>query len=48
MHESLIKTLKECGVKKTQIETDLGMPKNSLSSMLSGIKEIPDKLKKCY
>lgn len=43
MHESLIKTLKECGVKKTQIETDLGMPKNSLSSMLSGIKEIPDK-----
>ena len=41
MNESLIKTLNECGVKKSQIEKDLGMPLNSLSGMLTGKKPIP-------
>ncbi len=43
MHEELIKKLNDCGVKKTQIEKDLGMPVNSLSGMLSGSREIPAK-----
>jgi recombination protein RecA len=34
MNEELIKKLNECGVKKSQIEKDLGMPLNSLSGML--------------
>lgn len=43
MNESLIEKLKNCGLKKSQIETELGMPLNSLSGMLSGSKEIPAK-----
>jgi len=38
--QELIKSLNDLGVKKSKIETDLGMPKNSLSGMLSGSKEI--------
>lgn len=34
MSEQLVKSLNECGVKKYQIEKDLGMPLNSLSGML--------------
>ena len=34
MSEQLVKSLNECGVKKSQIEKDLGMPLNSLSGML--------------
>lgn len=41
MHEELIKKLNDLGLKKSKIETDLGMPTNSLSGMLSGSKEIP-------
>lgn len=43
MHEVLIKSLNELGLKKSKIESDLGMPLNSLSGMLSGSKEIPEK-----
>ncbi len=43
MNESLIEKLNNCGLKKSQIETELGMPKNSLAGMLSGSKEIPAK-----
>lgn len=43
MHEELIKSLNESGLKKSKIEFDLGMPLNSLSGMLSGSKEIPVK-----
>jgi recombination protein RecA len=43
MNEKLIEALKTCGVKKAQIEKDLGMSINSLSGMLSGSKEIPGK-----
>lgn len=32
-----------CGIKKSKIESDLGMPLNSLSGMLSGIKPTPKK-----
>lgn len=41
--EELIKGLTECGVKKKEIEEKLGMPKNSLSGMISGSKPIPEK-----
>lgn len=41
--EELIKGLTECGVKKKDIELRLGMPKNSLSGMISGSKPIPEK-----
>ena len=42
-NETLIKSLNELGIKKSKIESDLGMPVNSLSGMLSGSKEIPVK-----
>jgi len=32
-----------CGVKKSQIELDIKMPKNSLSGMLAGKKPMPEK-----
>lgn len=41
--EELINGLTECGVKKKEIEEKLGMPKNSLSGMISGSKPIPEK-----
>ena len=42
--ETLLKEkLTSCGVKKSKIESDLGMPQNSLSGMLSGAKETPKK-----
>jgi hypothetical protein len=40
-NQELIESIKNCGVKKSQIESDLGMPKNSLSAMLSGVKPMP-------
>lgn len=43
MNKKLIEELINCGVKKTQIEKEIGMPKNSLSGMLSGSKGIPEK-----
>lgn len=43
MENSLKEKLTSCGVKKSKIESDLGMPKNSLSGMLSGAKETPKK-----
>jgi hypothetical protein len=42
-NQELIEAIKNCGVKKSQIEADLGMPKNSLSAMLSGVKPMPSK-----
>lgn len=41
--KEVIKTLNECGIKKSKIEADLGMPVNSLSGMLSGSRDIPTK-----
>ena len=43
MKEEILKKLNLHEVKKSKVETDLGMPKNSLSAMLSGKKEIPSK-----
>lgn len=43
MENELVEKLKSCGVKKSEIEKQLGMPKNSLSGMLTGSKEIPKK-----
>lgn len=43
MNEKLIKSLQELSIKKSKIESDLGMPRNSLSGMMNGTKEIPDK-----
>jgi hypothetical protein len=42
-NQELVKLINECGVKKSQIEAELGMPKNSLSGMLSGSRPIPSK-----
>lgn len=41
--EELIKGINDCGIKKKDIEERLGMPKNSLSGMLSGSKPISEK-----
>lgn len=41
MNNELVEKLKNCGTKKSEIEKQLGMPKNSLSGMLSGAKPIP-------
>lgn len=43
MKEEILKKLNLHEVKKSKVELDLGMPKNSLSAMLSGKKEIPSK-----
>ena len=43
MHTELIKKLSGLNLSKSKIETDLGMPKNSLSGMLLGSKGIPNK-----
>jgi vacuolar-type H+-ATPase subunit I/STV1 len=43
MKEEILKKLNLHEVKKSKVESDLGMPKNSLSAMLSGKKEIPSK-----
>jgi hypothetical protein len=42
-NQELVKLINECGVKKSQIEAELNMPKNSLSGMLSGSRPIPSK-----
>ena len=42
-NQKLVELINECGVKKSQIEAELGMPKNSLSGMLSGSRPIPIK-----
>jgi len=43
MKQEVIDALSFYGIKKSKLESDLGMPKNSLSAMLSGSKEIPKK-----
>lgn len=43
MKNELVEKLNSCGVSKSEIERQLGMPKNSLSGMLKGSKEIPKK-----
>lgn len=43
MKEEILKKLNLHEVKKSKVESELGMPKNSLSAMLSGKKEIPSK-----
>lgn len=43
MKEEILKKLNLHEIKKSKVENDLGMPKNSLSAMLSGKKEIPSK-----
>ena len=43
MKQEVIDALSFYGIKKSKVEADLGMPKNSLSAMLSGSKEIPKK-----
>lgn len=43
MIERILKALELHEIKKSKVELDLGMPKNSLSAMLSGKKEIPKK-----
>lgn len=46
MKDELIKKLNEIiesGTKKSTLETDIGLPANSLSSVLAGHKEMPDK-----
>lgn len=45
MKEKLVEQLKklvENGVKKSELEEGAGLPSNSLSSVLSGKKEMPD------
>jgi len=41
MTKKLITQITDLGFKKRRIETDLGMPLNSLSGMLNGKKDIP-------
>lgn len=43
MKEEILKALEFYEIKKSKVESDLGMPKNSLSAMLAGKKEIPKK-----
>lgn len=46
MKEELIKKLNglvEAGTKKSTLETEIGLPANSLSAVLAGHKEMPDK-----
>lgn len=43
MTERILKALELHEIKKSKVELDLGMPKNSLSAMLKGKKEIPKK-----
>jgi hypothetical protein len=43
MEERLYKKLSACGVKKSQIETILKMPKNSLAGMMNGTRVTPEK-----
>ena len=43
MKQEVLGALTFHGIKKSKVEGDLGMPKNSLSAMLSGSKEIPKK-----
>lgn len=43
MKEELIKELIFLGLKNTQIEKDLELPTNSLSAVLNGKKQMPDK-----
>lgn len=43
MKEEVLKALEFYEIKKSKVELDLGMPKNSLSAMLAGKKEIPKK-----
>ena len=46
MKEDLIKKLNqliESGIKKSTLESEIGLPSNSLSSVLAGHKEMPDK-----
>src|ERR1035437_4616672 len=46
MKEQLIKKLNELvenGTKKSTLETEIGLPANSLSAVLAGHKEMPDK-----
>lgn len=43
MSKELINRIVESGIKKSVIESEIGMPKNSLSGMLSGSKPMPQK-----
>lgn len=43
MKPELIEKIKNCGVKKSVIEDDLKMPKNSLSGMMNGSRPTPEK-----
>lgn len=43
MDKQLSKKLKDCGIKKSKIETLLEMPKNSLAGMMNGTRPTPDK-----
>ena len=43
MKQQLIDRLKALGLKNTQIESDLSLPKNSLSAVLNNHKPMPDK-----